>query len=64
MTITINFRQQVAPGYTPSKPLTLHNVEAVRDKGPRAVEVKMIFTDHTPTYDHVASVSIKPEEAA
>lgn len=61
MTITINYRQQPAPGYVPRKPVTLHNVAAVHDKGVRAVEVRMLFTDNRPTHDHVASVSIQPE---
>lgn len=62
MTITIHYKQKPSPGYTPHRPVTLHNVEAVVDKGPGMVEVRMTFTDHRPTHDHVASVSIKPAE--
>ena len=61
MTITINFVQKPAPGYTPRKALTLCNVESVSDKGVRAVEVRMQFTDPRVLYDHVASVSVQPE---
>lgn len=62
MTITINFNQRPMPGYVPSKPVTLHNVESVHDKGISAIEVRNMFTDHRPTYDHVASVNIRPEQ--
>lgn len=61
MTITINYQQKAAPGYTPRKPLTLHNVDAVVGKGVRMIEVRFIFTDNRPTHDHVASVSVQPE---
>lgn len=61
MTITLNFIPQPSPGYTPRKSLTLHNVESVADKGVRAVEVRMMFSDGKPTYDHVASVSVMPD---
>jgi len=61
MTITINYRQQPTDGYTPRKPVTLHNVAAVVDKGINSVEVRMLFNDNRPTHDHVASVNIKPE---
>ena len=61
MTITINYLPQIAPGYTPRKSLTLHNVESVHAKGIRAVEVRLMFTDARPTHDHVASVSVRPD---
>lgn len=61
MTITINYYQQASPGYTPHKPLTLHNVDAVVDKGVNMIEVRFMFTDNRPTHDHVASVTIKPQ---
>ena len=60
MTVTINYLQRPSPGYTPRRAVTLHNVDAVIDKGPRAVELRMMFTDHRPTHDHVASVAVKP----
>lgn len=61
MTVTVNFKQTATPGYEPRKPLTLHNVEAVFDKGPNQIELRFTFSDNRPTYDHVASVSVKPE---
>lgn len=64
MTITINYTQKPAPGYVPRKAVTLHNVDAVCDKGVRMVEVRMQFSDHRPTHDHVASVSVIPEREA
>jgi hypothetical protein len=62
VTITVNFAQTPAPGYTPRRAITLHNVEAVTDNGPRAVRVRMQFADHAPTFDHVVSVSLRPEQ--
>ena len=61
MTVTINYKQQAAPGYTPRRPVTLHNVDKVVSKGPHTVELHLMFTDHRPTHDHVASVSVKPD---
>lgn len=63
MTITINFMQKPSPGYTPRKPLQLHNVASVEDNGVDMILVHMTFADHKPTYDHVASVSVIPERA-
>lgn len=61
MTITVNFKQAPTPGYTPRKPITLHNIAAVVDKGVGAIEVHKQFTDDRPTFDHVASVTVRPE---
>jgi hypothetical protein len=60
MTITINFKPQASPGYTPHKALTLCNVESVHDMGVGAVQVQMTFSDLDITYDHVASVVVLP----
>lgn len=62
MTITINYSPHHAPGYTPRKAVTLHNVAAVHDKSVGAVEVRMMFADAHPTHDHVVSVVIIPEK--
>ena len=62
MTITINFLQTFNGRIPPRKPVTLYNVDAVVDKGIRMVEVRMTFSDHRPTYDHVASVTIVPDK--
>jgi len=62
MTIIVNFKPFATPGYVPRKALTLHNVASVHDQGPSMVEVRMIFTDDKPTYDHVVSVTIKPSQ--
>lgn len=61
MTITINYRQKVSPGYTPRKSVTIYNVNKVIDAGPRMVKVAFIFRDDVITHDHVASVNIKPD---
>lgn len=60
MTITINFAPKPKPGYVPHKAVTLHNVAAVEDQGERMVRIRMMFTDHAPTYDHVVSVVVMP----
>ena len=60
MTITINYEPRESPGYTPHKSVTLHNVASVEDQGPRMVRVHMMFTDFSPTHDHVVSVVVIP----
>jgi hypothetical protein len=61
MTITVNYLQRPSPGYTPRRPLTLHNVESVHDAGVHMVRVRMMFSDNHTIQDHVAGISIKPE---
>jgi len=61
MTVVINYRPHASPGYVPRKALTVHNVERVEDAGPRAVRLRMMFSDFHPTHDHVVSVLVKPD---
>lgn len=61
MKVTINFKPQPSPGYTPRKSLQLFNVAGVEDAGPSMIRLRMLFTDEKPTYDHVVSVSVTPE---
>lgn len=62
MTITINFEPIDSPGYTPRKTMTIFNVESIHDAGVRMIKVKMTFSDLKMTWDHVVSVSAKPDK--
>lgn len=61
MKITINYEPKASPGYVPRKSVTLYNVQSVEDQGVRIVRVRMMFSDHAPTHDHVASVVVTPD---
>jgi hypothetical protein len=62
MKVTINYLPKPAPGYTPRRADTLYNVESVIDKGVGRVEIRSLFSDQRPTFDHVASVVVIPEK--
>lgn len=63
MTVTINYQPQPSPGYVPRRAAVVHNVEAVLDHGPHMVVLRMMFSDLSPTHDHVVSVVVIPERA-
>jgi hypothetical protein len=57
MSIVINFKQHERP----EGAITLHNVRLIEGAGVGKVRVGMEFSDHSPVYEHVASVIVKPE---